>query len=797
MKKILLSFISFLVIVTAYGQQAVRGKVIDFTTKEPLAFANIIFNNDASMRIISDIDGYFFYRTEREVQVLNCSYVGYHTTSVPISSLTLKKEILIALTPSESILKEVLVVPGENPANRIIIKAISNKKRNNPENISSFTYECYNKTVADFKVKPSNTKDSIYNQKLLKGGHLMLMESVTKRKFIAPNTSEEEVVATRVSGFNKAAFASLATDIQPFSFYQDHIKLMNLYYLNPISNGSLKKYKFHLEETIAQGKDTVFVISFQPQRNKNFDGLKGVLYINSNHYAIQNVIASPFEKSKVSLRIQQQYQFIEEHWFPEQLNYVLQFEQYPTKATHLVFDGKSYLSKVTFGTPFKKKDFALESVLVAEDASQKDSLFWKPFRKEPLNGKDLKTYTFLDSLGAKKHFDYYVSVLEKLAKKKFPISFVDLDLSKTFQYNEFEGTRIGTGVYTNELLFKSLSLGGFLGYGTKDHLWKYGYEMDYDLDKRNEISIALQHQNNLHEIGNSGLREYNHGLFNFRNYLASQFDQIHQNSLVFYFRALRDFKGKINLSRTDVKALYPAAFEFNPTLYDRYKNSAVDFFLRFAFKEKIVQSFHTNYSMGTKYPIVYFQFSKGFKNLFQGDFDYTKIELAVEQTFYTRNLGQTHFRLETGYLDSALPIGLLYTSEGSYQSQQPFFTENTFQTMKPYEFVSDQYANLFLSHNFGTLLFKTSFFQPSLSWHQNLSWGRLVHNHFSLKSSYKTKEKVFLESGLQLDNIFKWNAMNIGYFGIGSGVFYRYGSYANPDTNDNLVYKVTLHFTVN
>lgn len=797
MKKILLSFFSILILATGYGQQVVRGKVVDFATKEPLAFANIVFNNNASIRIISDIDGYFSYRSEQELKVLNCSYVGYHNTTVAISSLTLRKEILIALSPSESILKEVLVVPGENPANRIIAKAIANKKGNNPENISSFTFECYNKMVADFKVKPSNKKDSIYNQKLLKGGHLLLMESVTKRKYIAPNTNEEEVVATRVSGFNKAAFASLATDIQPFSFYQDHIKLLNLYYLNPISNGSLKKYKFHLEETIAQGKDTVFVISFQPKRNKNFDGLKGVLYINSNHYAIQNVIASPFEKSKISLRIQQQYQFIEGQWFPEQLNYVLRFEEYPTKATNMVLDGKSYLSKVTFGTPLKKKDFALESVLIAGDAAKKDSLFWKRFRKEPLNGKDLRTYSFLDSLGAKKHFDYYLSVVEKLAKKKFPISFVDLDLSKTFRYNKFEGTRIGTGVYTNEHVFKSLSLGGFFGYGTKDHLWKYGYGLSYDLNKRNEISVALQHQNNLNEIGNSGLREYNYGLFNFRNYLASQFDQVQQNSVAFYFRALRDFKGKINLSRSDVKALYPAAFQLNPTLYNRYKNSAVDFFLRFAFKEKIVQSFDTNYSLGTQYPIFYFQFSRGFKNLFQGNFDYSKIEFAVEQTFYTRNLGQTHFRLETGYLDSALPIGLCYTGEGSFQSQQPFFTENTFQTMKPYEFVSDQYANLFVSHNFGTLLFKTSFFQPSLSWHQNLSWGRLAHNDFSLNSSYKTKEKVFLESGLQLDNILKWNAMNIGYLGIGGGIFYRYGYYANPDANDNLVYKVTLHFTIN
>ena len=115
---------------------------------------------------------------------------------------------------------------GENPANRIIRKVIQNKDINNPEKVSSFKYTSYNKIVYDFKPNDSLNADSIrekQHDKVLKGGHLMIMESVTERKFIAPDKNQETIIGTKVSGLKNPPFAPLATDIQPFSFYKDII----------------------------------------------------------------------------------------------------------------------------------------------------------------------------------------------------------------------------------------------------------------------------------------------------------------------------------------------------------------------------------------------------------------------------------------------------------------------------------------------------------------------------------------------------------------------------------------------
>jgi len=775
-----------------YGQHALSGKVFDVNTLESLAFANIIFNNNPLLQTNSDINGNFSFKLENDITFLSCSFVGYDAKQMKIDS-TANENILVGLKLSVNTLNEVSVYPGENPAIRILKKVIENKNSNNPENIASFSYQCYNKLIADFKLNNQNEKDRFALEKFMKGKHLMVMESVTKRNFIAPDLSEEEVLASKVSGFKNPMFASVATEMQPFAFYQDDIKLLNIHYLNPISKGSLKKYKLRIEDTYMRDQDTVFVISFKPYPKKNFEGLQGLLYINSNKYALQNVIATPYEKGTISLKIQQQYQLIDgKYWFPEQLNYVLQLEQYPEKNLGIIMEGKSYLKNIKLNIPLRKKDFSIENIHIAPDATRKDSLFWNQARNEKLDSKELRTYVFLDSLGQKKHFDRYLTLVEKLTQNKVAVSFIDIDLSKTFLYNKYEGSRLGTGIYTNELLSKKFNFGGFFGYGTQDENWKYGYGTNIFLAKKNEISINIKHQNNLIEIGKYGLHQYKNRILSFKDYVSYLYDNVHQNSIGIRFRTWRYLTSDISINSTSIKSLHTNVTPEFSTI----RNTDIQALFRFAFKEKIVQFLSSTYSAPSKYPIAYFFLSKGIKSLFNGNLDYTKLELAVEQTVYLKNIGEIHYRIEAGYIDKITPTGLRFTGEGNYDKNFPYVAKNTFQTMTRYEFLSDRYLHLFLSHNFGTLLLKTKYFQPSFSVHNNLGWGTTIATLPKELSFFKTKEKIYAEVGLHIDNVFKINIQRLGYFGIGVATYNRYGYYAMPDFKDNQVYNITFQFTI-
>ncbi|MGL2965731.1 DUF5686 family protein [Flavobacterium sp. XGLA_31] len=786
-------FLLCLILTRSYGQEFIRGTVVDKETKLPLAFANLSVKN-TDITFICDVNGKFSFVNHSQSNILICTYVGFKKAECIFHK---NETIVIELEPVLNDLKEVVINAADNPANGIIEKVIVFKEKNNPENVKSFQYSCYNKIIYDYNFLGNDKTDSLQLRQKLRGTHFFMMESVTERKFMKPNLSEEVVIGTKVSGFKNPSFASIATDFQPFSFYNDNIKFFNINYLNPISKGSLKKYKFHLEETVMREKDTIYIISFKPKANKNFDGLKGVLYINSKKFAVQNVVASPAEKGKIDIKIQQKYSLQDnEYWFPEQLNFSIQFNHFPNEHTPMVIDGKSYISQVKLNLPLDKNGFGLQSVRLDEASASKDSLFWKKYRVEPLNTVDQKTYRVMDSIGQKKNFDSYLSIVEKILQGKYPLKCLDVDLSKTLLYNRYEGLRIGSGFYTNERISRKFSLGAFLGYGVKDKALKYGGEFIFRLLKNNEGQLGIHYQNNLIETGSYSNRSAEDNFLNFRRFIGYQYDAINEIGVSIHFRSFKYILWDLRFNQSKTTPKYSYEFIFGNQSFTHYNNSTVKLDLRFAYREKFVNSFHQNISTGTKNPIVFVSFSKGFKDFFKGDFDYTKIELAVEQSLYTRNIGATRYRVETGYVNKSLPYGLLFTGEGSHDKNMLLIMKNTFQTMLPYEFLSDRYVNLFLSHNFGGLVFKRNKFQPVLWWHNNIGWGALSHEAFHKLIEFKTKDKMYLETGVEFDNLIKINYFNLADIGFGVGGYYRYGYYSNPEFKDNIALRFTANISI-
>ena len=799
LKTMIVTLLTIFLYTDVYCQSIIKGKVVDSQNKEPLAFVNILFNGDTQSGTITDIDGRFSYRSPKKIKSLTCSYVGYEQKTFSLDSFDDSEDLLIELSPSTFLLQEIVVLAGENPADRIIRKTIKNKKTNNPESISSFKYNSYNKVIYDLESDDTTIKDSIQiiKDRVLQGGHILIMESVTERKFIQPDISEETIIGVKVSGFKNPSFAPLATDLQPFSFYKEVIPIFDVNYLNPISNGALKKYQYSIEDTLYQNSDTTFVISFKPRPGKNIEGLTGLLYINTNQYAIQNVIAEPAEKGLIDIKIQQKYQFVDnKQWFPEQLNFEMVIGQSSSESPGVSVNGKSYISNITLLAELNKKDFSLESVKMHDRATNRDSLFWREYRIEPLEDKETITYQVIDSIGEEFKFDSKLKFIEKVSQSKVPVKFVDIDLTKTLVYNRFEGLRLGAGLYTNEKFLKHLSIGGFFGYGLKDNQWKYGGGFTLTLDKEKELKLSGNYQNTLLETGNTGLDFFNSTMYNFRSLLASQMDRIEQYSFSIDFRAFKFTKLNLSLNQTRVAPQYNYEFQSDEqqSITD-YNYSNISLNLRFAFKEKLIKSLNQRVSLGTKYPIVYLHYTRGIKGVFNGEFDFNKIAVRIEDFFYVKNLGETKIRLEGGYIDESLPYGLLFTGEGSYEKNWPVLMRNYFQTAAPYEFLSDRYVHLHFSHNFGSLLLQINNFKPHITFYQNIGWGNLSNaaNHQTI--DFKTMDKGLYESGLQFDNLIKIKYLNIAYLGLGAGAFYRYGPYASREMTDNLAFKFSFLIT--
>ncbi len=790
MKNIYLIFISLLSILTGYSQISITGKVLDLETKLPLAFANIIFNNDFKFQIMTDFDGKFIYNSKFEIKNLVCSYVGYEKVVMNIS----KESMIIYLKPNTISLLEVLVLQNENPANKIIRKVVLNKKTNNPDNYQSYQYTAYNKNVYDLFFNTNSKKDSVEVDTFLKGGHLFITESVSQKKHIKPNVSEETIIASKASGFKNPRFASIETDMQPFSFYNENIKLLNINYLNPISNGCLKKYTFKLEDEIYKEKDTVFIISFTPKKFKNFNGLKGLLYINSNQYAIQNVIASPDESGLIDIKIHQQYQFIDsKYWFPERLNYELVVgKERNSKKKGIIVNGKSYIKNVFINLNLDKNDFSTINLFLDENAQKKRPIYWEKARIEKLNKSEQTTYKIIDSIGYKNNFDNIMNLVINGSQGRFSTTYFDLDLTKSLIINKYEGYRLGTGIFTNNLYSGSFCLGGSLGYGIKDKSMKYTASAFYEISNKKEIYFGYEFNEDLIERGFSGLQA-NSNLFDIRKTIGYEFNKIKEHKIKCMGKNFKYLNWEFEFGKAKINPISIANSN------DSYINTSLSAKFRYAFNEKTTNSFGKKISLATDFPIFELYFSKGFGNFLNGNLNYEKLQIAVNQSVFFKNFGKTDYCLALGLITKKVPFALLFTGEGGYNGNQffDFYSKNYFQTMSPYEFVSDQFLNLFLNHDFGGLLFKTKAFRPNLIFQNNFSWGNVSANNSQQTVLFKTKNKIFAETGLQINNLIKFKMENLGYFGFGMGVFYRYGYYSATITEQNWVAKLTINYSIN
>lgn len=788
------------------AQYTVEGKVLDASGKQALAFVNIgIVGTENTTS--SDIDGKFKLTSSEPIFGIVFTYVGYESYKYTLGD---EKEIIVKMQKKTFDLNTVTIRPGENPAHRIIKLATKNRDKNNPDKIQSYVCNTYSKTYWDLVYNTDEVKDkkdSVKTDSLKsrlrlfsENSHLLMMESVTERKFLYPENVNEKVVATKVSGFKDPSFSTSATDLQPFSFYDDHFNILGKNYLNPITSGSTTKYFFTIEDTLFQGNDSVYIISYRPLKGKNFEALEGVLYINTNGYAIQNVIASPYEKSLVDIKIQQQYRLIDgKQWFPEQLNYELHYKKYPTKFMGMKLVAKSYITDVKLNTDLKKKDFSYETIVMEAGATRKDNDYWQLHRIDTLDAREKKTYKVIDSLGKKQHFDRVLRVFEGLTTLQIPIGPISVDLNRILGFNEYEVIRGGIGLHTNDRFAKIGTMGGYIAYGYKDSITKYGFDAKIYLQKNSrEFYLKALYSKDISEPGKT---QYFYTKYNFnRNQMTYRMDYLEQKEVSLNFRVFNYLTA--NVAYNESFRIPKYNYMFLPNREDSsevsidFKSTEIRVKGRYAYKEKLIQSFGQLLSDGTNYPVIYFAYTKGLKmNTPTAKYDYNKVSLGIEKSFLIKNVGKTKLLLEGGYLDGTVPYSYLFNGNGSYSNGSYLYVENTFQTMGLYEFVSDKYANLFFSHNFGSLLFKRPKFQPQLVLFTNAGVGTLEHPGQQSHLGFKTMEKGFFESGLLINNVVRVNYYNIVYLGFGGGAFMRYGTYADVKTEKNMAYKLSLVLT--
>ena len=800
-------FIAFLLFLPCLGiaqDNTISGTVVDSHSGEHMAFVNILVN-EGRFGGTTDIDGKFSINISEPVSKLKFSHVGYETLVVDVREKATR--LALIMTPKSTTLSEITVLPGENPAHRIINLVLQNRDSNDPMKLPSFSYTAYDKMVfsldtihsralestADTTGKIKNIKDFVGQR------NFFLMETVTERKFLYPSQSHEKILATRISGLQDPILVFLLSQLQSTGFYEELIRISDKNYVNPISEGSINKYLFILEETTPLNQsDTLFTISFRPFLHTNFDGLQGVLTIHSDGFAIQNVKAKPYRDEKgFSISIRQMYEKIDgKHWFPVRLHTDISFDQgtisdgqysYPLIAT-----GKSYLKDIVLNPELVRKQFNHIAIEVSPDASRQDEAWWYAHRIDSLTLRDMETYRYLDSLGRASRLDMLANAMESLIAGKLPIGMVSLELNKLLRYNDFEGFYAGLGLVTNQHFSRHLVLGGFWGYGFGDKKTKYGLILSVKPYPQKSFSIDLEYYDKSTETGGvsfGGDSQNSLSAENFRLFYVNRMDYTKGYSANISLRALEHFKWSIGMSSDKKTSGYDYFFGENLNnnlLTQTFTYSEIRLGVRFAFREKFLQTARNQISLGTRYPVVQFNYTRGIPGFAGGEFNYNKIDIRLEQSFYTKYLGKTQLRFQAGLIDGDVPYQILYNSPASWRSfaiHAPW----SFATMRMNEFVSDRYLNIHLNHDFGKLLFRRGKFEPTLSIETNMAFGNLKKPGLHHFVHVRTPKYGYYESGFLINDL-----INMPFMRLGAGVFYRFGPYGFETLSDNLGYKLSV-----
>lgn len=776
--------------------------ILDEKTKQPIPFATIQIIGESRIGAVTDLRGWFKLPKIEDDAVLIISHVSYKKKQLSIASVRNNQEIFLTLLTFQ--LGEVQVIAGENPAMIIIQKAIANKPINDPEQLDSYHFESYNKTVMTLDGLKEQPELDDTTANFLLGGHLFMAESYSEVAYKKSGKRNETVKASKMSGIENPLIAMASNSFQPFSFYSDHIKILEVPYVNPLSNDGLRKYDYFLEDSILNEIGTSYIITFQPKEGKVYQLGKGLMHISTNQFALENFLIKPADPdTNLLFELQQKNSWDGRYWFPEQMNSIYFSPEFDYLGKGIKVINQTFISKLALNSLDKSVKFG---PIGLEFDIQNDQYDWQNLRLDSLTSREYLTYVRFDQMDEtdKKRLNMVSKLLTNLSSGRIPLGVVDLIPNRLLRINRFEGVGLGLGLSSNDRLSDFLRLEGYFRYGFRDKGWKYGGGVEFRLEEKYDSKLLFYYSQDLSETGRSLLKKSNS--FSsagniFRDAIADRMDEVERFSIEFsqiplkgvrlgLFGSMENRANVLNYGIGIPSDKFPTEF--------RTTEAGID--LKIVGGESISRVGNNLVSWTMSYPLINLRASKAIPNLMGANVDFWNTEFKFQYQWNTGNsLNQFHLAAH-GIWGNNLPISYLNSGYGIHIGQRNELDfglsfPGYLQTMFIYEFLSDRSVHASYTHLTGPLFHKKvgrSSFAPQLKFHQSFAIGTLTNPEFYDFVAFKTMEKGYLESGLEINNLFKQNS-GLQYQGWGLGAFYRYGPYANPTFNENLT--ITLSIT--
>ncbi|WP_432671620.1 DUF5686 and carboxypeptidase regulatory-like domain-containing protein [Flavobacterium sp. SM2513] len=345
-------------------------------------------------------------------------YLGFKTVKKSINVTQFPFILNVKLAEENIDLAEVVINTKENPANKVIRKAIAARK-NNSDMMARFKADFYSRGI--FKLKDAPKK--IFGQEIgdMDGsldstgtGIIYLSETISKIMYEKPSNFKERIIASKISG-NDNGYSYNSARGSFFDFYSNTVSL-GAKMISPIADNAFGYYKFVLEGTFQdENNQMINKIKLIPKRDSE-PVFEGYIYIVEDSWAIYgvDVIVKGYRAKQEfmnTMNLKQNFSYNNKNHIWSKNSQSLEFN---AGAFGIMFLGKftQVFTNYEFPDEFSKKTFTNEILSFEEGSNKKDSLFWNTTRPVPLTVEESTDYIKKDSLQTLRKSDKYLDSID-------------------------------------------------------------------------------------------------------------------------------------------------------------------------------------------------------------------------------------------------------------------------------------------------------------------------------------------------------------------------------------------------
>ncbi len=746
----------FLLVITALcfvllsHSQKIKGMVTD-NKGNILPYASVFIKGSTS-GTNANSEGKFSLKLPPGSYTLVCQYVGYKKEEKNVILHESDVELNFVLTLQELTLSEVVLKNEEDPAYQVIRNTIR-KKNYYQSQLNKFQCEVYTKgqlRVRDYPKKFFGQKVDFGDGDTSKQKMIYLSETISKYSVDQPHKEKIEVLSSKVSGQSDGYGLSAP---RFFSFYDNNIFISNRInprgFISPIADHALSYYRYKLEGTFFEDGRMVNHIRVTPKRKYEplFSGYIDIVDGDWRIYSVKLLLTQSSQMEWMdTIRIEQLYRPLnKEIWF------ISSQVVYPAIR---IFGFDAYGSFINIYTDFNvepafdKRTFNHTILKYLDSSNRKTNEYWEKARPVPLMADEEKDYKQKDSLEMARKDPHYLDSLDRVRNKTsftkfllFGQTFISSGkrsstsfppLSEEVCFNPAEGWVVKPGFIWSKQLDsnlsgrRSLSLAPVFRYGFSNKHFNTWITGIYHFGSKYASSLSLSggkrvfQFNNNSPIGERGntisclLSERNriksYEAVYFRGSFRKGVGEGFSFTLAFQYQDRRPLDNTTNYTWRD-----KAGREYSPNYPDDLLSQNIKrhqvftglVAVRWQPGTRYVELPDRKMNIGSKLPVFYLEYIRGFKNILGSDADFSKWRFSISHNINFHLLGRFRYRLGMGgFIDTFHVQPPDYNHFNGNISILASEYLNSFQNLPIYRFSNMErfYALAHIEHNFNGFL---------------------------------------------------------------------------------------------